>query len=55
MALPSKVPWDAFVPILDQAYEVERKSPAGIKRINPLILFKNSNPSVSLQPQLHLV
>jgi IS5 family transposase len=38
--LTEKVPWDAFAPLLDQAYEVERKSPAGRKRIDPLILFK---------------
>jgi transposase len=38
--LTEKVPWQAFLPLLDQAYEFERKSPAGRKRINPLILFK---------------
>jgi transposase len=38
--LTEKVPWQSFSPLLDQAYEFERKSPAGRKRINPLILFK---------------
>ncbi len=38
--LAEKVPWEAFSPLLEQAYDSERKSPAGRKRIDPLILFK---------------
>ncbi len=34
------MPWEAFRPLLEKAYEIERKSPAGRKRIDPLILFK---------------
>jgi IS5 family transposase len=34
------VPWEAFRSLLEQAYEIERKSPAGRKRIDPLILLK---------------
>jgi hypothetical protein len=38
--LAQKVPWETFSPLLEQAYDSERKSPAGRKRINPLMLFK---------------
>ena len=39
--LAETVPWKAFTPLLEQAYEREdRKSNAGRKRIEPLILFK---------------
>ena len=38
--LTEKVPWESFRPLLEQAYEIDRKSPAGRKRIDPLILFK---------------
>ena len=34
------MPWEAFIPLLEQDYEIERKSRAGRKRIDPLILFK---------------
>ncbi len=34
------MPWEAFRSLLEQAYEIERKSPAGRKRIDPLILLK---------------
>ena len=38
--LAEKVPWEAFRLLLEQAYEIDRKSPAGRKRIDPLIIFK---------------
>ena len=38
--LADSVPWESFRPLLDQGYAQERKSDAGRKRINPLILFK---------------
>ena len=38
--LTERVPWESFRPLLEQAYEIDRKSPAGRKRIDPLILFK---------------
>jgi IS5 family transposase len=34
------VPWEFFRLLLEQAYEIERKSPAGRRQIDPLILFK---------------
>jgi hypothetical protein len=34
------IPWESFRPLLDKGYAQERKSNAGCKRINPLILFK---------------
>ena len=34
------IPWEAFRPLLDKDYSQERKSNAGRKRIDPLILFK---------------
>lgn len=38
--LAETVPWRAFNPLLEQAYERDRKSNAGRKRIEPLVLFK---------------
>ena len=38
--LSESIPWESFRPLLDQGYELERKSNAGRKRIDPLILFK---------------
>jgi len=34
------IPWESFRLLLDKGYEHERKSNAGRKRIDPLILFK---------------
>jgi IS5 family transposase len=38
--LSDSIPWEAFRPLLDQGYAQERKSNAGRKRIDPIILFK---------------
>jgi transposase len=38
--LSESIPWESFRPLLDQGYVHERKSNAGRKRIDPLILFK---------------
>ena len=38
--LADSIPWESFRPLLDKGYEHERKSNAGRKRIDPLILFK---------------
>ncbi len=38
--LADSIPWQSFRPLLDNGYEHERKSKAGRKRIEPLILFK---------------
>ena len=38
--LSTSIPWESFRPLLDQGYAQERKSNAGRKRIDPLILFK---------------
>lgn len=38
--LSETIPWDAFRPLLEQGYSHERKSNAGRKRIDPIILFK---------------
>ncbi|MCX5957957.1 MAG: transposase, partial [Cyanobacteria bacterium] len=38
--LSESIPWESFRPLLDQGYVLERKSNAGRKRIDPLILFK---------------
>ena len=38
--LSESIPWESFRPLLDQGYALERKSSAGRKRIDPLILFK---------------
>jgi hypothetical protein len=38
--LTDSIPWQSFRPLLDKGYEHERKSNAGRKRIDPLILFK---------------
>ena len=40
MVLTDSIPWESFRPLLDKGYEQERKSQAGRKRIDPLILFK---------------
>ena len=34
------IPWESFRPLLERGYANERKSNAGRKRIDPLILFK---------------
>lgn len=39
-SLADSIPWESFCPLLDKGYEHERKSNAGRKRIDPLILFK---------------
>ena len=39
-SLAESIPWESFRPLLDQGYAHERKSNAGRKRIDPLILFK---------------
>jgi IS5 family transposase len=39
-SLANSIPWESFRPLLDKGYEQERKSNAGRKRIDPLILFK---------------
>jgi len=38
--LTESIPWESFRPLLDKGYIQERKSNAGRKRIDPLILFK---------------
>ena len=38
--LSELIPWESFRPLLDHGYVHERKSNAGPKRIDPLILFK---------------
>ena len=38
--LSDSIPWESFHPLLDKGYSQERKSKAGRKRIDPLILFK---------------
>jgi IS5 family transposase len=38
--LADSIPWESFRPLLDKGYVHERKSNAGRKRIDPLILFK---------------
>ena len=38
--LTELIPWELFRPLLDNGYSQERKSNAGRKRIDPLILFK---------------
>ena len=38
--LSESIPWEAFRPLLEKGYSQERKSNAGRKRIDPLILFK---------------
>jgi len=38
--LSESIPWESFRPLLDKGYVQERKSNAGRKRIDPLILFK---------------
>ncbi len=38
--LSEAIPWETFRPLLEEGYTHERKSNAGRKRIDPLILFK---------------
>ena len=38
--LAESIPWESFRLLLDKGYSQERKSNAGRKRIDPLILFK---------------
>lgn len=38
--LSDSIPWELFRPLLDKGYSQERKSNAGRKRIDPLVLFK---------------
>jgi Transposase and inactivated derivatives, IS5 family len=38
--LSESIPWESFRPLLERGYAHERKSNAGRKRIDPLILFK---------------
>jgi len=38
--LTESIPWELFRPLLDKDYSQKRKSNAGRKRIDPLILFK---------------
>ena len=38
--LSESIPWDSFLPLLERGYTQERKSNAGRKRIDPVILFK---------------
>ncbi|MCP9808675.1 IS5 family transposase [Cyanobium sp. HWJ4-Hawea] len=38
--LTSSIPWESFRPMLEKGYSQERKSNAGRKRIDPLVLFK---------------
>ena len=38
--LSESIPWESFRPLLDKGYVQERRSNAGRKRIDPLILFK---------------
>ena len=38
--LSAQIPWGTFLPLFDRGYSQERRSNAGIKRIDPLILFK---------------
>ena len=38
--MSDSIPWESFRPLLDKGYAQERKSNAGRKRIDSLILFK---------------
>ena len=38
--LSESIPWESFRLLLDKGYAKERKSSAGRRRIDPLILFK---------------
>ena len=40
MRLSEAIPWESFRPLLEKGYAQDRKSNAGRKRIDPLILFK---------------
>ena len=38
--LSELIPWESFRPLLEKGYAQERKSKAGRRSIDPLILFK---------------
>ena len=38
--LCASIPWEKFRPLLESAFQKERKSPAGRKRIDVIIMFK---------------
>jgi len=38
--IAESIPWESFRPLLEKGYSQERKSNAGRKRTDPLILFK---------------
>ena len=40
LRLSESIPWESFRPLLEKGYAQDRKSNAGRKRIDPLILFK---------------
>ena len=40
MRLSETIPWDSFRPLIEKGYTQERRSNAGRKRIDPLILCK---------------
>ena len=60
--LAETIAWGSFLPLLNQAYQRDRKSAAGRKRIDPLVLFKmlilqqlfNLSGSIRLRPALLL-
>lgn len=41
--LTTAVPWEDFRPLLESAFEKERKSPAGRKRTDVIVMFKVRN------------
>ena len=38
--LTAAIPWQQFRPLLESAFQKERKSPAGRKRIDVIVMFK---------------
>ena len=38
--LSESIPWESFRPLLDKGYTQERKTNAGCKRIDPMVLYK---------------
>ena len=38
--LKAAIPWEEFRPLLERAFAKERKSPAGRKRIDVIVMFK---------------
>ena len=38
--LAATIPWEEFRPLLESAFAQERKSPAGRKRIDVIVMFK---------------